>query len=740
MRKILVAILAFSFIGVTPLGAVADTRVTVSPTSKQVLSGSPVTFSAEESAGEFASWANFYFEIERLSGPSADLAIQVRRYNATLALWSTVDSVSNSRRTVVSAAGFDNLTNAMQNTFLKISGVVNEAMVVGVRGWLDVNQNGRRDAFEPSSLQSKVEVLPVRDGRALLDFVFEPPSFNEEQLSAWLFSTGAGVIDPSLLSFQVFESTPYGRQTASGAFVYRSHPQISAYQLQALSVALRYPAIYVAEVLYEVSPGNKVLLASEIFDYQGVGAGKVTTSVFSSDASLRAITGSDKRGFIVDSDVTKVSTEGNQEVYPVSYLLEAQGIDGLPLVGQDVYLYIDTFDLPTVQSLKLNGGSLIAKTNLLDQVLLKRRTDEQGQVRLDFSSTATSVLGEISIDFRLNGLSSYGWGSDSAKRYIAWKEPAPKIQTFSASQGSSNYGGELQLPFSVLGFNDQGIAGQYSALAFTDGPIEIVSPIITGITSSTSTSFKIRLSRLATGSGSSLMTVRLRSEEGEVVEGYWRVDWDSHNFSLAATAITSAPTPTVSFTEVGELASGSLLKIEGAVSNGFGTQVEPLVDEFQVMIKINDETAITQAASIIVGPDGSFVTYLPKRSANFSLSAELFRDQTSIASSECVWEPESGSCTPPPPIQGELGYWTKKLDDNSAKIYAKNVVGAGKVQFMLNGKEIAWVYATSAADSKLREANGSFYLVRTVDLVEGQKNVLEIYLDGVRQTRTAYTY
>jgi hypothetical protein len=87
---------------------------------------------------------------------------------------------------------------------------------------------------------------------------------------------------------------------------------------------------------------------------------------------------------------------------------------------------------------------------------------------------------------------------------------------------------------------------------------------------------------------------------------------------------------------------------------------------------------------------------------------------------------------------GEYSSWTKKLDDNSAKIYAKNVVGEGKVQFFLNGKEIAWVRATSATDSKLRTANGASYLVRTVEFAAG-KNVLEVYVDGVRTTRTAYT-
>ena len=84
--------------------------------------------------------------------------------------------------------------------------------------------------------------------------------------------------------------------------------------------------------------------------------------------------------------------------------------------------------------------------------------------------------------------------------------------------------------------------------------------------------------------------------------------------------------------------------------------------------------------------------------------------------------------------------WTKNLNDGTVKMYAKNIVSAGKVQFMLNGKEIAWVRAASAADSKLRTANGASYLVRTVDLVKGKKNVLLIFVDGVQITRTAYTY
>lgn len=83
--------------------------------------------------------------------------------------------------------------------------------------------------------------------------------------------------------------------------------------------------------------------------------------------------------------------------------------------------------------------------------------------------------------------------------------------------------------------------------------------------------------------------------------------------------------------------------------------------------------------------------------------------------------------------------WTKRIPgDTEAKFYAKNVVGEGKVRFVLNGREIAWINAVDNSDPKLRSANGAYYLVRTVSL-KGGKNVLEIYVDGVRERRVVYS-
>lgn len=74
---------------------------------------------------------------------------------------------------------------------------------------------------------------------------------------------------------------------------------------------------------------------------------------------------------------------------------------------------------------------------------------------------------------------------------------------------------------------------------------------------------------------------------------------------------------------------------------------------------------------------------------------------------------------------------------DTVRIYAKQIVGLGKVQFFVDGHEVAWVRALDASDPKLRKVNGSDYLVRTVSLHPG-KNRFEIKLNGVRVWRTTY--
>jgi hypothetical protein len=80
--------------------------------------------------------------------------------------------------------------------------------------------------------------------------------------------------------------------------------------------------------------------------------------------------------------------------------------------------------------------------------------------------------------------------------------------------------------------------------------------------------------------------------------------------------------------------------------------------------------------------------------------------------------------------EGKTNFWTKRMG-SSVKVYAKNVIGSGKVQFVVNGREIAWIRASSSADSRLSSTGMDHYFVRTKSLSSG-KNRFEILVSGKR--------
>jgi hypothetical protein len=82
---------------------------------------------------------------------------------------------------------------------------------------------------------------------------------------------------------------------------------------------------------------------------------------------------------------------------------------------------------------------------------------------------------------------------------------------------------------------------------------------------------------------------------------------------------------------------------------------------------------------------------------------------------------------------------TKKVDLDTVKIYYFNPEGAGKIQFFVDGKEIAWHQSngTSSKGAAVARANNINYLVRTVSLSPG-KNRVEIRVDGKRVWQATY--
>jgi hypothetical protein len=74
-------------------------------------------------------------------------------------------------------------------------------------------------------------------------------------------------------------------------------------------------------------------------------------------------------------------------------------------------------------------------------------------------------------------------------------------------------------------------------------------------------------------------------------------------------------------------------------------------------------------------------------------------------------------------------FYARQVSETQVKIYAKDIVGIGKVSLKLNGRELGWVRATSNQDRKLRIIDGTAYLVRTGSLRAGS-NQIQVLVDG----------
>ena len=124
-------------------------------------------------------------------------------------------------------------------------------------------------------------------------------------------------------------------------------------------------------------------------------------------------------------------------------------------------------------------------------------------------------------------------------------------------------------------------------------------------------------------------------------------------------------------------------------------------------------------------------------STESDLAAAIYQLSINWSGGELAFSPELTVLQSVSSENLEFSYWTKKVSETQVKMYAKNVIGEGKIQFFEDGEEVAWIRAETEDDPKLTSAIGSYYLVRTIDLEPG-KNRLEIRVDGERVRFNTY--
>jgi hypothetical protein len=182
-----------------------------------------------------------------------------------------------------------------------------------------------------------------------------------------------------------------------------------------------------------------------------------------------------------------------------------------------------------------------------------------------------------------------------------------------------------------------------------------------------------------------------------------------------AAATTATPYTGPLVTRVTDASVGELVTVSGSTL-GSVTKVE--IDGVQVLVTNSTATGFSFRLPAGITP-GSKTLKVFSSFGVMSVQGALVVRQT--ASNQ----------------QATKSQWTKIISDNKVKIYSKNPVGAGKVQFLRDGKEIAWIRAVDETDPKLSLASGTPYLVRTVSLNPG-KNRFEIRINGQRAWRATY--
>jgi hypothetical protein len=507
----------------------------------------------------------------------------------------------------------------------------------------------------------------------------------------------------------------------------------------ALNTSLIYPAVYFTELLYERADGQFVLLARERFDYRSHLGVFVETKVGVAGSSLL----SQRSEF--GEQVTII--DGYQGQF--DYQMVLRDGQNAPIADQPVYLFVNMLDFDSPQSVRFNGGRLISKNNVFDQIILKQVTDKNGEIAFTISASDFMNVGSITVDYRLNGLGSSAYSGSAGKQTVIWAQSTPKIVALPTSSAALD---AVNLQFNLQPSQGPSLSGTYDVLITGEYPVEIGQPVHSQVSSSESRSFPIFMSRGVTGSGSSLVTATLVGSNGEISEAFWQVRWNvEKDLRVSATPILAKPNYGLRISKADYLPGTSILEIEGEVLNGFGSPVLRLFDSKSVELEVMGQTSSYGRAVVLPDDQGKFKTFLPvsffeASSGQATLRATLLKDGSTVSSLTCrtpivACEAVSQVVTGPGSSNSVARAWTKALGSpyNELKIYARDVVGAGKIQFFVNDVEIAWINASDANDPKLNMASDG--IVRSVFVADMQtgKNVVEIYVDGVRIDRRIFT-
>jgi hypothetical protein len=438
-KKIIAGIVAslislFSFV-VSATPANADNRITISAKTNAALYGSGAFITSSlgyinnvYGVENFSSynWAKMKYEVQSLSsgnfvakaevGQETYLCNGITSSNINFRPGRTCITEFSNRRIVLNA-NTSVTSNGATLSQMKITQLSGEGQIFRIRSWVDSNNNDSVDPFEPASTYVSISGIDPKSVKNYLAFQVDPPRFSEGKIVASIgenVSGAIGVIDPTLVTVKVHACgvSLVSCKRVSGSLTYNSMPQLLRYEFIS-ETEFQSQGIYAIELFYQQDANTSILLQSKNFDYSKQVPTGVKTQILPR-SNTKIISELNRPDRQVKTEVTLANLAVDSFVYQAN-LVDS---DSKLTAKRDVYVYLDLKEIKTPADFLVDGVRVTSK--IRDEVVLKRTTDESGQLKLLFEYPEPSALERVEIDLQVNGIRPYELSQPGSVQAFVW--------------------------------------------------------------------------------------------------------------------------------------------------------------------------------------------------------------------------------------------------------------------------------------------------------------------------------
>lgn len=488
-KKLLAWILTFGLgLSMVAAPATADSRLGISASSSMVVHGTTATLSPSlNSVGENSSydWSLLKWEVSRAVGQSLSGNLAVWQLNSGQCQ-GTTSGPSGSYRTCNTPLGGNRIVVSAATSYAngssataKITATDGEA-TLRIRLWLDRNNNNQIDPYEPAAKALALQVLNPNKIQPFVNFNMDPPVIGENVLRASVSAgsvVGAsnglyGLIDPTKLSIRITQCRLNTCTQILGAAQWVTHPQRVEYEFVS-DLTFAPDSGFGAELLYTESPSEVFVLAARSFDYRHAEPLSLETSLTAPNGLFAA--SSSALPHLTPRQTTVLAADAlNSFVYTA----QISGADGKPAVNREAYVMFDLKDFSDSTTILVNGKQLTKETT--DRVVIKRRSDSNGDVKLNITAPSHNWMDRIGIDVLVNGYRSWEIPGNGAEQVIAWDADGIRQVELSFSKSSSSGSSDKYITLKARVSDGSGrlISGEKILFGGED-PVTVENPVQT---------------------------------------------------------------------------------------------------------------------------------------------------------------------------------------------------------------------------------------------------------------------